>query len=116
VLHEKIKVQQGLYLLASKLGWIHTGRSETDDLTQSSDLNMLLMTEGNYKTSGVLTCIENSFQGKPDLDDFWNLESIGITNKNDAKRIDADVLECFKETLKTENGRYQITLPWKDEG
>jgi hypothetical protein len=70
------------------------------------------MIEGNCITSGVFKSIYNSLQRKPDLDVFWNLESIGITNKNDAKRVDADVLQCFKETLKKENGRYQVTWPW----
>ena len=43
------------------------------------------------------------------------MESIAITNQNDAKRVGSDELKRFKETLKRENGRYQVALPWNDE-
>ena len=40
---------------------------------------------------------------------LWNLEFIGITP------VEKSVLRKFKETLAYKNGRYEVSLPWKDE-
>ena len=40
---------------------------------------------------------------------LWNLEFIGITP------VEKSVLRKFKETLAYKNGRYDVSLPWKDE-
>ena len=40
---------------------------------------------------------------------MWNLEFIGITP------VEKSVLRKFKETLACKNGRYEVSLPWKDE-
>ena len=83
ILSQKIKVQPGLYLLASKLGWILTGR--TNEIEHSAEeTNMLIQT---YRTSltqtNVYQAIDSVTPTKPDLEDFWNIESIGILDKPD---------------------------------
>ena len=40
---------------------------------------------------------------------MWNLEFIGITP------VEKSVLRRFKETLAYKNGRYEVSLSWKDE-
>ena len=65
------------------------------------------------KETGLLTP-DQSFPTKPNLDDFWKLETIGI---NDSP-LDSDkerALQIFDETLKFENNRYRVTWPWKEE-
>ncbi|XP_053388626.1 uncharacterized protein LOC128551737 [Mercenaria mercenaria] len=47
---EKIEVQQGLYLLATKFGWMLSGRTEVTDEYDSSDMNMLILNYGNNVT------------------------------------------------------------------
>ena len=42
------------------------------------------------------------------LHSFWELESLGI------KQPDRCVLTEFEEKIKFKNGRYQVSLPWKD--
>lgn len=115
ILPQKIEVQSGLYMLGSKLGWILSGRtSETvANITESS---MLILTYGTEipKETSLLTCADKSLPVKPNVEDFWNLESIGIRDcpvESDNKVA----LSKFNETLRYENGRYTVTWPWKDE-
>ncbi|XP_052771144.1 uncharacterized protein LOC128210829 [Mya arenaria] len=119
---EKIKVGQGLYLLASKLGWILSGRttSATEEnqikvQENKSDMNWLILTYGNTLTEcNIFTEVDSVLSVKPDLEDFWNIESIGITDTTKDSK-DEMIMQRFKETLKRENGRYQVTWPWKDD-
>ena len=51
---------------------------------------------------------------KPNLEDFWKLESIGISDSPDERDNDV-ALKKFSETLKYEQGRYTVTWPWKED-
>ncbi len=54
------------------------------------------------------------FPTKPDLEDFWNVEAIGLVdspNSND----DEVAMQNFKDTLRFEDGRYFVTWPWKED-
>ena len=62
----------------------------------------------------MFASVDTVIPTKPDLDDFWNVEGIGITvnpNCSDNERA----LEQFNETLKFEDGRHRVTWPWKEE-
>ena len=79
ILPEKFELQPGLYLLESKLGWIITGRTaEKSDENQEQSL-----LTWNYRTSThssiPVTALDQSLSVKPPLEDFWNLETIGIS-------------------------------------
>ena len=55
-----------------------------------------------------------SFPTKPNLEEFWRLESIGITDSP----LDSDndkSIKLFNETHKYDNDRYSVTWPWKDD-
>ena len=54
------------------------------------------------------------FLFKPDLKDFWNLETIGVID-NQTTKEDEIVKKHFKENLIFADGRYQVTWPWKEE-
>ena len=112
ILSQKIEIQP--YLLASKLGWILTGR--THEFESSADeTNMLILTYGiNLTQTDVYQTLDSVTPTKPDLEDFWNIESIGILDKTDTTN-DEMVKKRFKETLTYKNGRYQVTWPWKEE-
>ena len=62
----------------------------------------------------MLTQADKSLPLKPNMEDFWNLESIGI-NDCLVELDDNIALNKFKETLRYENGRYTVAWPWKDE-
>ena len=59
ILSQKIEVQPGLYLLASKLGWILTGRT-CEHEPSATETNMLILTYGtNIKQTSLQVLIYN---------------------------------------------------------
>ncbi|XP_060587755.1 uncharacterized protein LOC132743236 [Ruditapes philippinarum] len=103
---KKLELQNGLYLLSSKSGWILSGRIK-DTYDDSNDNNLLILTFGSKQNStNAFTAIDNVLSPKTELEDFWNVESIGIVDKESQKEDDL-VREDFTRTLKYENGRYQ---------
>ncbi len=115
---EKIEVKSGLYLISSKLGWILSGRTqlnETLQLEDSSDMNMLILTHGNnLNESSEFHDVDEVLPIKPNLEDFWNIESIGIVDEPE-NTDDEIAMQKFQDTLKRQNGRYQVTWPWKED-
>ncbi|XP_068735663.1 uncharacterized protein [Montipora capricornis] len=51
---------------------------------------------------------------KPQLDDFWKLETLGISEPVSVNDDDL-ALQKFNDTVRFEDGRYQVTWPWKKE-
>ncbi|XP_070550260.1 uncharacterized protein [Ptychodera flava] len=115
ILPQKIQVHPGLYLLGSRLGWILTGR--TNGISeQHTEPNMLILTMGTqvWSESSTFTNPDSSLPIKPNLDDFWNLETIGI--KDSYQESDDDkALQHFNQTIKFKYGRYHVKWPWKEE-
>lgn len=114
ILSHKIEVSPGLYLLSSKLGWILSGRVQTthdgDDIP-----NMLIMSHGRtLSKSPIFQSLDVPLQDKPDLEDFWRLDSIGIRDK-ELNKDDETAMKAFKQNIKFEDGRYNVTWPWKEE-
>ncbi|XP_052762173.1 uncharacterized protein LOC128204805 [Mya arenaria] len=111
---DRVEVQPGLYLLSSKLGWLLSGRTnEVDDSVE--DISMLILTHGKMVTeSNLFTDVDMSLPTEPDFEDFWNVETIGLTNPID-QSDDQTAMKNFKNTFKRSDGRYQVTWPWRDE-
>jgi hypothetical protein len=114
ILAHKVEVAPGLYLLSSKLGWIISGRAPCSE-EKFSDPSMLTLT---YRSSllpiSALQSIDKVMETKTELEDFWNIEAIGI--KDIVGQSDDELaMKQFKDTLKFENGRYEVTWPWKEE-
>ena len=115
ILPQKVEVQSGLYMLGSKLGWNLSGRT-SEIVENSTESSMPIMTHGKGidNETTFLTCLDKSLPMKPNLEDFWKLESIGISDS--PVESDNDVaLKKFNETLKYDEGRYTVTWPWKEE-
>lgn len=67
LLSQKIEVQPGLYLLASKLGWILAGRT-SEPSNGSNEASMLILTYGsNITNSNVFTNADSAPPRKPDF-------------------------------------------------
>ena len=95
ILPQKIEVQKGLYMLGSKLGWILSGR--TSEITyDTTETNMLIMTYGTEvrRETSMLTTVDESLPLKPNLKDFWRLESIGIKDSITKTRETWPVWNC----------------------
>lgn len=114
ILLQKTEIAPGLYFLSSKLGWILSGRTQ-DYQVHERVPNMLILTHSrNIAKTSVFQQPDSVVPVKPNLDDFWNMESIGI--RSDLQNSDDEsALQTFRESLKYENGRYHVAWPWKDE-
>ncbi|KAF0154889.1 MAG: Pao retrotransposon peptidase domain-containing protein [Ignavibacteria bacterium] len=96
----KVEINDGLFLIESKLGWILTGR--LSDIPSS----IAQMQEENYTLL--------SFEQEDLLaQNFWSLESIGIKD-SPYENDDDKALRNFNDTIKFENSRYYVTWPWKE--
>ena len=115
ILPQKIEIQRGLYMLGSKLGWNLAGCT-SDSFNEMTEPSLLILTYGSEirKETNLFTEADKSLPLKPNLEDFWRLESIGIQDYSE-ESCDKEVLHTFKDTLRYENGRYKVTWPWKRE-
>ena len=116
VLPQTMEITPGLFLLGSRLGWIITGRLHTDGSNKSSQ-SLLILTYGSdcvTKNTNVFQSVDSDVKPVHDLEDFWSIESIGINDK-DKQNDDTCAFKKFKDTLKFENGRYEVTWPWKED-
>ncbi|XP_060582451.1 uncharacterized protein LOC132738860 [Ruditapes philippinarum] len=115
VLPQRIDIQSGLYLLASKLGWLLTGRTDENSDETGSETNLLILTHGDCQTTTkIFQSTDSSLPLKPKLLDLWKTEAIGVVENKETSE-DKEVMEGFKFTLKFENGRYHVTWPCKEE-
>ena len=111
---EKIEIQPGLYLLASKLGWVLSGRT-TDTKDDISESSVLFITyDSNINKSNAFTSVDASIPPKTELEDFWNMESIGIVDKPTSTDYEI-AMEKFQDTLEYKDNRYQAKWPWKED-
>ena len=114
-LPRKMELGDGLFLFQSKLGWILGGRYFT--IADSTSTPSLLVStlgiapEDMKTTTHMFSNVDSPLASKPNLDIFWNLESIGITD-SPLTTDDKQALEIFNNTVKFENGRYLVSWPW----
>ena len=57
--------------------------------------------------------METVLSPDPPIEDFWRLETIGITD-NPRQSGDERVVQQFSETVKKKNGRYNVCWPWRE--
>jgi len=113
---ERIKIQEGLYVIQSKFGWMISGRTKFNE-GNNQESTMLILT---HSSSNILqefyqlAPIESPLQAPPNMEEFWKLETIGITPP-DEKEDNGSVMKHFNDTVKKVNGRYQVTWPWRNE-
>ena len=60
----------------------------------------------------LLSSSDISVTKNPNIEDFWSLETIGITDSWDVT-VDDKTLEQFNELISFRDGRYQVAWPWK---
>lgn len=97
-------------LLALKLGWILAGPTSEID-SNLTETNMLILTEGtNIKDTSVSSSIDDLAPTKPNLEDFWNIESIGIV---DNPKTSNDEKVTSRKAV-SQGWKDQVTWLWKD--
>ena len=117
LLPRKMELGDGLSLFQSKLGWILGGRylATTELISVPSLLvsTIGIAPTGMKASTHMLSNADSSLVDKPNLDIFWNLESIGIVDLPSTSDDD-QALETFNSTVKFDNGRYLVSWPWKE--
>ncbi|XP_062573875.1 uncharacterized protein LOC134235745 [Saccostrea cucullata] len=113
---EKKKMKLTMDFTCSHQKWILTARTQANFEVSRDNLHQMLIVNGNNLTTKY--CLHSSVDEclplKPSLDEYWNLETIGIKDQPHSSDDDK-ALKNFNETIKLVNGRYQVTWPWKDE-
>ena len=113
---EKKELRPGLYLLASKFGWILSGRinKEVNNPNGATLLIPSIPMSTTYDEP-ILSNFAPDFSSDPkmNLEFFWNLETLGI--KDPIQDSDDDkALQRFNETVMFKDHRYHVTWPWKE--
>lgn len=49
------------------------------------------------------------------LRSFWETESIGTVTEKESKKSDEETMQFFEQSLLFKGGRYEVSLPWKNE-
>ena len=104
-----------LYMLGSKLGWILAGRT-SEFVKTTEEQSLLVLTYGNEieRNTNVFTAVDKAPPTKPNLEDLWRLESIGILDTPRDPKED-QILRQFNETVQFADGRHKVSWPWKIE-
>lgn len=93
---EKIEIQDNLYLIGSKLGWLIAGRtSSSSEVENASTAHCLLTNLGDS------------------IKTIWSLDSIGI-NENPKVTDDDEALKKFYSQVTYDNDAYTVAWPWKN--
>ena len=118
LLNDRREIKSGLYVIKSKFGWMLSGRiNKNDGSHYYMENSMFVMTHSQTKLLPELQQIcspDDSLKTPPNIEDFWKLETIGVTPPKDEKDDDA-IMEQFKQTVTKVNGRYQVKWPWRDK-
>ncbi|EPB68238.1 Pao retrotransposon peptidase, partial [Ancylostoma ceylanicum] len=97
-----IKLPSGLHLIATKFGYMISGKQSNDD--QEDTTLLAVATE----------------EERERWDKLWTLESAGLqeytgTLKDERELTDKAVLKKFNETVVKQKDGYYVRLPWKEE-
>ena len=83
LLPRKIELRPGLYLFQSRLGWIISGRCQTESADASRQPALIVSTigippKGVKPTTHMLSSVDAPLFTQPNLQQFWHFESLGI--------------------------------------
>ena len=112
ILDERKKTQDNLYVINSKLGWIISARvSSTNDNEKENVMFTMTPASSCLPANIYLMIMETDFAlFEPNIEELWNLETIGIKSKDNQER-DSSVMQMFKKTITKENRRYYVSWP-----
>ena len=78
----KIDLGNNLFAFQTKLGWIFGGKTQADmDKVVSSSVHIVgLLSVDMQVNTHVFTTVDSVLLAEPSLEQFWELESLGITD------------------------------------
>ena len=107
----------GVFLIPSTVGLLLGGKYQGDENVRNEGPTLICLTERTCLTSIDSSLADISTESKtkqpyPDVDEFWSLERIGISD--DPKENDDEIaLQQFNDTVKFKDGHYEVCWPWK---
>ncbi|XP_054717257.1 uncharacterized protein LOC129226651 [Uloborus diversus] len=94
------RINRKLVAAASLYGWCLIGISGSPNKNSGDSFAMKVMVEENISKQ---------------LETFWQLENLGIESANDDVSCnDNKTLREFEDSIRFQDGRYVVKLPWKD--
>ena len=83
---------------------------------KTSEVSMLLMSSPPREQSMFIPPENSTDLVKPNLEEFWKLETIGIKEPISGSNEDDDcAIQNFNDTVRQKDGRYEVAWPWKEE-
>ena len=95
---EKIEGNGGPVAIYTKFGWVLSGPVSCNDQHTTNLVTHVLRVD----SGPTLKDLDKRLRS------FWDLESLGVTDTEDT------VLEQFSSIVTLRDGRYEVSLPWKD--
>uniref|UniRef100_A0A8D8XYX2 Integrase catalytic domain-containing protein n=1 Tax=Cacopsylla melanoneura TaxID=428564 RepID=A0A8D8XYX2_9HEMI len=104
ILNGKIPVLDSLYLLDTVFGYVLSGKVSMEYTGCSSVM----------ANTSLFIQVDSQVKYEHDVNLFWKLETIGITE--DSRVTEDDLaLENFNKTLRYTGSRYYVSFPWRDK-
>ena len=108
ILPERRQLRPGLYAVRTRLGWIVSGRTSAQP-----DASSLTPTPSLLVISACPAARTNTSPlDKPQLERFWDMETIGITDSPHSSDDDT-AHALFQQSVSRDDGRYMVSWPWK---
>ena len=77
---------------------------------------MLLMSSPACEQSKFIPVENASDLMKPNLEEFWKLETTGIKESISGSNEDDDcAIQNFKDIVRKKDGRYEVPWPWREK-
>ena len=92
----------GPVAMGTRLGWVLSGPGPSIH----TEIPIMSLTTTHTLTIGAGISSNSDLDNR--LRSFWELESLGIT------RVDKSIHDTFKENVSFKNGKYEVSLPWKE--
>ena len=96
--HGTIRIAEGVVAQETEFGWILSGCYSSSNKGRAETFQLLSL--GDISEEVIRS--------------FWDLESIGISPKESVSEVDKCVTN-FERDITWSHGRYEVTLPWKDQ-
>ena len=100
----------GPVAMKTTLGWVLSGPLPKE-LSSESEVNLATCHTLRLDTSHPFSAVSDEKDGDPlveEMKKFWELESIGVLAN------EASVHDKFLDTIHKRDGRYEVSLPWKE--
>ena len=94
------RITETLVAIESIFGWALQGPVSTSSVTDASCMHISL---------------DEDTQISKQLHAFWEVESLGIVDKQTQSLEETEALQSFEQTTTHKAGRYQVELPWRPD-